>query len=246
MRSSEVARAELPLLRGIVETLLKPLAPAPVFETFRKHFTIVVPSSVSIRSNSLMCRYRFFHTDSRHEVLHPHHQHVLVVAAVEHADLAVAGARVVHAPQVVLRVSRPAGTLKLVTRTPAGFSPEKTVRIVPSLPAASIACSTNRRLRLASANRRCCSSSSLQLHVLQLGDGLFLVPAERVVGVALLELERLRVGDAEFGDGVGCHGAATVLQSIANGQCRHPLSQQYPRSARNAAVNTLSPVAGSS
>ena len=38
----------------------------------------------------------------RHEALHAYDEHLLVVTAVEHSDLAVGRARRVHAPQVVL------------------------------------------------------------------------------------------------------------------------------------------------
>ena len=81
----------------------------------------------------------------RIEVLrvHPDDQHLLVVRAVEDADLAAraAGAAGSGAGSPG-RVRSADGTLKLSTLTPCGLTPLITWRIVPSLPAASSAWST--------------------------------------------------------------------------------------------------------
>ena len=76
--------------------------------------------------------------------VHPGDQHLLVVGTVEDADLAARGQLPGVPPQVVVPEFRRDGSLKLDTLTPCGFTPLITCRIVPSLPAASRACSTTR------------------------------------------------------------------------------------------------------
>jgi hypothetical protein len=115
--------------------------------------------------------------------------------------------------------------LKLVTLTPAGLIPEKIDRTVPSLPAAS-------RLQhqqdavLGFGGQTLLKSIELDLHLLELRDRRLLVPPELVVGVALVELERLRAErrPAIRLSAMACDGT----QSITYGQCRHPLSQRTP------------------
>ena len=67
-----------------------------------------------------------------------HDQHVLVVRAVEDADLAGSGHLLVDAPQEVVANSSGVGCLKLATGVPCGLKAVITRRIVPSLPAASM------------------------------------------------------------------------------------------------------------
>ena len=86
------------------------------------------------------------------ELVDPRDQHVLVMRAVEDDDLAAlpahAGGR---ARESRARLQAAVGCLKLATSTPCGLTPLNTCLIVPSLPPASIACSTTRTECLRSA-----------------------------------------------------------------------------------------------
>ena len=72
-----------------------------------------------------------------------------------------------------------------MTRTPAGLSPVSTSRSTPSLPAASIAWSTNSTRSLALGEQSLLQFGDLADHDGQLGLGRFLVPSERVAGVVV-------------------------------------------------------------
>ena len=74
--------------------------------------------------------------------VHAHHEDLLVVGAVEDADLAAARQVGGEAPQVVVVELQGEGALYECTETPCGFTPLMTWRMVPSLPAASSAWST--------------------------------------------------------------------------------------------------------
>ena len=74
--------------------------------------------------------------------MHAHHEHLLVVGAIEDADLAAPGETLRVAPEEIVIELLGRGTLKLCTATPCGFTPLITWRIVPSFPAVSNACNT--------------------------------------------------------------------------------------------------------
>ena len=86
---------------GLVEARLEPLASARPWRCGGSTFTIVVPSSASMLLEVVDVVVAPPPPRLGHEVEHPHREHVLVVAAVEHADLAVGRHVGVDAPQVV-------------------------------------------------------------------------------------------------------------------------------------------------
>ena len=81
----------------------------------------------------------------------PNHQHVFIVRAVENADGAAAGGRPTDPPKKIVGQFFALGCLNDVTWQLCGLNPRMTWRIVPSLPAVSIPCSTSRRERRFSA-----------------------------------------------------------------------------------------------
>ena len=161
----------------------------------------------------------------RHESLHPHHQHVFVVTAVEHADLTIAWARGVDAPQVVLL------GLSAPWHLEAGDADACRVearqdRANRAVLAGCIAGLQHQQHATSGLGRQpLLQLVELQLHVFELGCSCFLAPTELAARVTLAELERLRFRHPEVGNSIGSHGG-TVVQSTTNGQCRHPLSQQ--------------------
>ena len=72
----------------------------------------------------------------------PNDQRFLVVGAIEDADVAARGQLELVPPEVVVVELFGQGILKPWTSTPWGFTPLMTWRMVPSLPAASMACRT--------------------------------------------------------------------------------------------------------
>jgi hypothetical protein len=80
---------------------------------------------------------------ARHQVVHPHHQHVLVVRAVEDGELRRTPAHAVHAPQEVVAALLRGRHAEGDTRTPRGLRQADDVldRRRP-LPAPSRPCST--------------------------------------------------------------------------------------------------------
>ena len=83
--------------------------------------------------------------------MHARDQHVLVVRPIEDRDLAFARSVRVHPPQEVVLQLDWRGLLEGDVLTPSGFRAEKTCLTVPSLPAASMPCSTMRIECLCSA-----------------------------------------------------------------------------------------------
>ena len=69
-------------------------------------------------------------------------QHVLVMRAVEDADLALGRCLLMHAPEEIMPQFLRRGALKDTTLQPCGFTPDITLLIVPSLPLVSIPCNT--------------------------------------------------------------------------------------------------------
>ena len=90
----------------------------------------------------------------------PDDQDLLVVGAVEDADVAALRQLLRVAPQVVVVEVLGRGILKLLTWTPWGLTPLMTWRIVPSLPAASIAWRTMTTPYVSWAARRIWYSAS--------------------------------------------------------------------------------------
>jgi hypothetical protein len=106
-----------------------------------------------------------------------HDQDLLVVAAVEDADLALAGHRGVDAPQEVVGGSSGVGSLNEVTGVPCGLkAPAMTESCRPCRP---------RRCPGARSGRRACLGVDALLEVRQAGQ----VGGERGLGVGLLAAE---------------------------------------------------------
>ena len=74
-----------------------------------------------------------------------HDENLLVVGAIEDADLAAGGEVGLGAPEEVVGKFLGMGCLKLVTWQPCGLTPDMTWRMAPSLPAASMAWKMRRR-----------------------------------------------------------------------------------------------------
>ena len=98
----EVAALELPVLLGIVDARLEPLPAAPPSRCGGTPSRSIVPSSVSMRSNSRMWRTAARHCLVVDHADDPGRDHVLVVRAVHHAEDPPRRARLVDAPQVVV------------------------------------------------------------------------------------------------------------------------------------------------
>ena len=88
-------------------------------------------------------------------------------------------------PQVVVRSSLAVGALKLDTCTPCGFTPLITCRIVPSLPAASMAWNTIRTAVGVLAASRSCIRPAAHALAEQLCPSFFL-DTESCAGVEVL------------------------------------------------------------
>ena len=110
---------------------------------------------------------------------------VLVVRAVEDADLAPSGQAAWTRQRKSCASSISVGRLNEMTRQPSGLTPLKTLRIVPSLPEASTPWRTSRTLRRCSAHSRVWSfdSSSCRSRSSSFAS-TFPVQAQRVGGVA--------------------------------------------------------------
>ena len=124
----------------------------------------------------------------RNEIVHADDEDVLVVRAVEDAHLALArdplGGSATGSRASLLGRRR----LELATGQPCGLNAVMTLRIVPSLPAASIPCRTMSTARWCSAHTRPGASEAVEQAV---GDDLrrVLLEAERRAGVHAAEIE---------------------------------------------------------
>jgi hypothetical protein len=70
----------------------------------------------------------------------PHNQDILILRAVEDADVALRRNSLVDADKKSRASSSAVGALNEVTSQPYGFTPDMTCRMVPSLPDASSPC----------------------------------------------------------------------------------------------------------
>ena len=100
----EIAVAELPSFVGAVDAILEP-GPLLVARDVQEHLddgrALVDQHLLELLDVGVaLAPHRL-----RRQFLHPHHQHVLVVAAVEHPDLAPLGSPAVDPPQVVVAPS---------------------------------------------------------------------------------------------------------------------------------------------
>ena len=185
----EIAEAELPAFVGAVDAVLQPVAlllGGDVQEQLDDRRALVDEHLLELADVGVaLAPHR-----RRRQLLDAHDEHVLVVAAVEHADLALGGRVPVDPPEeVVGRAPPPTARRRTMTRTPAGLSPVNTSRSTPSLPPASIAWSTTRTDRVPSANSIFCSSARRCALDVELGLGRLLVPAERLAGIVIGEIE---------------------------------------------------------
>ena len=155
----DVALAELPVLRGIVEPGEEPLAllvggdvqealhdrRAALHDPPLERVDLVVPRAPGRLG---------------HELVHPDDEDVLVVGAVEHHHLARLRQATLDAPQEMVRQLLGGRLLERRHVEPGGIHRDTTWRTVPPLPLVSMPCSSRSTERVPSAYRRSCRSLS--------------------------------------------------------------------------------------